>query len=119
MVGVAGAVGAMLRYLTDHHMQSRHHGPFPWGTFTVNIAGSFILGVLTGFTMITTLQPTVSAALRTGLCGALTTFSTFTYDTTRLITHGDVRTAMWNVAASLITGLAVGALGLGVVIWLG
>ncbi|MET9622219.1 MULTISPECIES: fluoride efflux transporter CrcB [unclassified Streptomyces] len=107
LVLAGAAVGAPLRYLTDRAVQRRHDSVFPWGTFTVNVAGSFVLGLLTG----------VSSAhtwllLGTGLCGALTTYSTFSYETLRLYESGARGYAAANVAGSLAAGL--GAVWLGV-----
>ena len=73
-------LGAPARYL---NLQSRHRSAFPWGTFTVNVVGSFILGVLAALTG--RLDPAVAAGLGIGFCGALTTYSTFSYETLRLL----------------------------------
>lgn len=101
---VAGAVlGAPLRYLTDLWVQSRHDTVFPWGTFTVNVAGSLILGVVAGAVSGGAPAWLLSAA-GTGFCGALTTFSTFGYETLRLIEEGSVLEAFFNVGASVLLG---------------
>ncbi|MEW2609837.1 fluoride efflux transporter CrcB [Streptomyces sp. NPDC047880] len=98
---VCGAmVGAPLRYLTDRAVQARHDSVFPWGTFTVNVGGSLILGLLTGAA--THLQ----LLLGTGLCGALTTYSTFSYETLRLAETGARLQAALNVVLSVTAGLA-------------
>ncbi|MFE5970180.1 fluoride efflux transporter CrcB [Streptomyces sp. NPDC056463] len=105
---VAGAVvGAPLRYLTDRALRARHESVFPWGTFTVNVAGSFVLGLLTGVSSAHT-----RLLLATGLCGALTTYSTFSYETLKLYESGAKGYAAANVAGSLAAGL--GAVWLGV-----
>ncbi len=83
LVAVGAAVGAPLRYLVDRAVQAHHDSLFPWGTFTVNAAGSFVLGALTTGTLNT--PAPVMAAVGTGLCGALTTYSTFGYETLRLV----------------------------------
>jgi fluoride exporter len=110
LVLVGGAVGAPLRYLTDVFVQRLHGTAFPWGTWTVNVVGAFVLGVVAaaGPDWIVTLTGT-------GFCGALTTFSTFGYETVRLTEEGETAAAVANVAASLLTGLAAAALGW----WLG
>jgi len=50
-IALAGALGAPARYLLDGFVQDRSQGSFPWGTFVVNVVGSFVLGVLTGLTI--------------------------------------------------------------------
>ena len=100
-----GAVGAPLRYLTDRAVQARHDSVFPWGTFTVNVAGSLILGVLTGAALSGAAGHTVQLLLGTGLCGALTTYSTFSYETRRLVEDGAASFAVANVAGSVAAGL--------------
>jgi CrcB protein len=106
---VGGAmVGAPLRYLTDRAVQSRHGTGFPWGTFAVNVAGCLILGLLTGA------ATQVQTLLGTGLCGALTTYSTFSYETLRLAENGAGLRAAANVAASVAAGLAAAFAGVAV-----
>ncbi len=98
---IAGAVvGAPLRYLTDRLVQSRHDSLFPWGTFAVNVVGCLVLGALTGA------SADARLLLGTGLCGALTTYSTFSYETLRLAGQGARGYAAVNVAASVTAGLA-------------
>jgi fluoride exporter len=103
LVVVGGAVGAPLRYVTDLVVQSIHDTVFPWGTFTVNVAGSLILGGVAG--AVAAGAPTwLLALIGTGVCGALTTFSTFGFETVRLIEDG----AMFEAAANSLTSLLVG-----------
>ncbi|CAL9374233.1 fluoride efflux transporter CrcB [Streptomyces griseomycini] len=103
---VLGAmVGAPLRHLTDRAVQSRHDSVFPWGTFTVNVAGCLVLGLLTGAVAAGAAGPRLQLLLGTGLCGALTTYSTFSYETLRLAEAGARRYAAVNVAASVAAGL--------------
>ncbi|MFC8347382.1 fluoride efflux transporter CrcB [Streptomyces sp. NPDC057280] len=98
---VAGAmVGAPLRYLTDRAIQSRHDSVFPWGTFAVNAAGCLVLGLVSGAA-----GPHLQLLLGTGLCGALTTYSTFSYETLRLAETGAGLYALANIAGSLVAGL--------------
>ena len=107
LVLAGAAVGAPLRYLTDRAVQARHDSVFPWGTFTVNAVGSFVLGLLTGVS-----SAQAQLLLGAGLCGALTTYSTFSYETLKLYESGARRYAAANVAGSLAAGL--GAVWLGV-----
>jgi CrcB protein len=107
LVLLGGAVGAPARYLTDLAVQRLHSTVFPWGTWTVNLLGSLVLGVVAGASAPGWLLSLVG----TGLCGALTTFSTFGFETVRLVEDGDHAAAAWNVAGSLVAGLAAVALG--------
>lgn len=111
LVLLGAAAGAPLRYLTDRAVQSRHDSLFPWGTFTVNVAGSLILGVLTGGATTGAVPGSVVALLGTGLCGALTTYSTFGYETLRLAEDGARLYAALNAGISVIGGLAAAFLG--------
>ncbi|MET7912518.1 fluoride efflux transporter CrcB [Streptomyces avermitilis] len=112
LVAVGGAVGAPLRYLTDRAVQARHDTVFPWGTFSVNVVGSLILGVLTGAALSGAAGHTAQLLLGTGLCGALTTYSTFSYETLRLAESGAKFFAAANVVASVVAGLGAVFIGL-------
>ncbi|MEU9101039.1 fluoride efflux transporter CrcB [Streptomyces sp. NPDC048361] len=110
---VAGAmIGAPLRFLTDRAVQARHDGVFPWGTLTVNVVGCLILGVLTGAVTEGAASSHVQLFVGTGLCGALSTYSTFSYETLRLAEGGMKFYAAANVLVSVAAGL--GAVFLGV-----
>ena len=103
---VLGAmVGAPLRYLTDRAVQSRTGSDLPWGTFTVNVVGSLILGLLAGAAAAGVAGTDVQLLLGTGLCGALTTYSTFSYETLRLAESGALGYAAANVLVSTAAGL--------------
>lgn len=105
LVIVGAAVGAPLRYLTDRAVQSRHDTVFPWGTFTVNVTGCLVLGLLTGAVTAGAASSHAQLLLGTGLCGALTTYSTFSYETLRLAEDGARFYAAANVVASVVAGL--------------
>jgi len=109
LVLLGAAVGAPLRYLTDRAVAARHDSLFPWGTFLVNVAGCLLLGFLGAAG--TGAPAPVMALLGTGLCGALTTYSTFGYETVRLIQAGATGYALANVLASLVAGLAAAGAG--------
>lgn len=117
---VLGAmVGAPLRYLADRAVQSRHDSVFPWGTFTVNVTGSLILGLLTGAAAAGAAGSQLRLFLGTGLCGALTTYSTFSYETLRLAGTGARGYAAANAVASVAAGLGAAFAGaaLAGVVW--
>ncbi|MCE0767489.1 fluoride efflux transporter CrcB [Pseudonocardia kujensis] len=110
LVILGAVVGAPARYLTDRLVQSRHASGFPWGTFTVNVAGSFVLGLVAGATT----SPAVTALVGTGFCGALTTYSTFGYETVQLARQGSPLLAACNAVGSVMAGLGAAGLGLAV-----
>lgn len=114
MVLLGGAIGAPLRYLTDLIVQSRHDSVFPWGTFTVNVLGSLILGVTAAVVIDLGSPSWLLALVGTGFCGALTTFSTFGFETIRLLEQGSVLTAAANSIASLTVALGACAGGFAV-----
>jgi CrcB protein len=105
LVIAGAAVGAPLRYLTDRFLRARLDTDFPWGTLTVNWAGSLILGLLAAAGAAGVAGPRVSLLVGVGFCGALTTYSTFSYETLRLAETGARLAAAANVIASLIAGL--------------
>lgn len=112
LVALGGAVGAPLRYLADRAVQTCHDSVFPWGTFTVNVVGSLVLGVLTGAALAGAASDTVQLLLGTGLCGALTTYSTFSYESLRLAESGAGLLAAANIAGSVAAGLGAVWIGL-------
>jgi CrcB protein len=114
LVITGAAIGAPLRYLSDRAVQSRHDTVFPWGTFAVNVVGSLILGLITGAAASGGASPQVQLAAGTGFCGALTTYSTFSYETLRLL-EGDARLfAVANVVSSIVAGVVAASLGMAI-----
>jgi CrcB protein len=109
---VAGAVGAPTRYLVDRAVSDRVRGLFPWGTFVINVTGSFLLGVLTGLSLYHAFPRTPRVILGTGFCGAYTTFSTFTYETVTLLGDGHPTDAWRNALGTLAAGTLAAAAGL-------
>lgn len=120
LVFLGGMVGAALRCLTDRAVQSKHDTAFPWGTFSANLMGCLILGFLAGATAAGAAPEPVRLLLGVGLCGALTTYSTFSYETLRLAETGARFFACANVIVSVAAGLGALALGLTLahIIWL-
>lgn len=109
LVFVGGALGAPLRYVIDRLVQSRVDSVFPWGTFAVNIVGSFVLGAV--LASASTLHPDVALFIGTGICGALTTFSSFGFETMRLLEDGSVMEAGLNVVGSVVLGVLAASAG--------
>lgn len=111
LIVVGAVLGAPLRYLVDRAVQARHDSLFPWGTFTVNVTGSLILGVLAGATTALSVPGSITALLGIGFCGALTTYSTFGYETVRLA-EGKARLyAAINAVATVVAGLGAVLIG--------
>jgi CrcB protein len=114
LVVVGAMVGAPLRYLTDRAVQSRHDSVFPWGTFAVNATGCLILGLLTGAAAQGAAGSHIQLLLGTGLCGALTTYSTFSYETLRLTETGAGLYAAANVVGSVAAGIGAAFVGVSI-----
>jgi CrcB protein len=108
----AAAIGAPVRYLVDGLIQDLSGGEHPWGTSLVNITGSLLLGLITGFGLYHALASDLRFIAGTGFCGAYTTFSTFSFETIRLAEAGAFPAAVRNVAVNLCGGMAAAALGL-------
>ena len=111
-VGLGGFVGANARYLLGLWVATRYGTSFPLGTFIINITGSFILGLIMGLLDAHVLAPAVRLALGIGFVGAYTTFSTFTYETLRLIESGSLLLATANVVGSVAVGMLAAIAGL-------
>jgi len=104
VVAGGAAVAAPLRYVTGLAVQSVHDTVFPWGTFAVNVTGSLLLGIVAG--AVGAGAPAgVLTLVGTGVCGAMTTFSTFGFETVRLLEDDAVFEAVTNAAVGLLVGL--------------
>ncbi|WP_205484213.1 CrcB family protein [Arthrobacter sp. Alg241-R88] len=131
LVGLFGVAGALLRFGVDswfaQHASNRAPGSrgsslrgrghkarlhWPWATLLVNVAGCFIIGASHAATMKLGLAPEWQTALATGLAGGLTTFSSWTTATVRLLTEERFGSAVLNVAANLVLGFAAAAAGI-------
>ena len=113
-VAAGGFVGAPSRYLLDRAVTRRIESDLPWGTFAINVTGSLLLGLLTGLAATGHLPDLAKALVATGFCGAYTTFSTFTFETVRLVEDGRLLEAAGNVLASVAVGLAAAGVGLAI-----
>ena len=105
LVALGAAVGAPLRYLTDVLVQSRHRSLMPWGTLVVNATGSLVVGATAGLVQQSPGHQWALALVGTGFCGALTTFSTFSFETLRLMEEKAFVHATANVLLSLVVGI--------------
>ena len=105
LVASGGAVGALLRYLMTSGISFWMGRDFPYGTITVNIAGSFLIGMFTTVLCQNAMEPQLKLLLITGLLGGFTTFSTFSLDTINLIASGCWLKTFFYIAGSLILSL--------------
>lgn len=106
-VAVGSALGGVARYLLGGWVQRLAGGVFPWGTLLVNLSGSFLLGLIARYAIESAaLSAEVRTFLTLGFCGGYTTFSTFSWETARLLEDGDWRRATVYVAASVGLALA-------------
>ena len=113
LIAAGAAVGAPLRYLIDRGIQARFGTLFPWGTLVANVCACLVLGLITG-TATAVCPPEVYALIGTGLCGALSTLSTFSYQALRFAEEGFCLFALAYVAGTVVAGL--GGAGAGVAI---
>ena len=108
LIGLAGGAGALSRYALAGLAQ-RLAGPgFPWGTFTVNMLGSLVFGLLWGlFENRIAISGETRIIILTGFMGAFTTFSTFTFETATLLEQGQHLSALGNMAGQCVLGLVL------------
>jgi fluoride exporter len=111
-IALGGVAGTLARYLLQGAVQPRGDA-FPWGTLTVNILGSLLLGLIirlaTGAAVMT---PQTRAALGIGFCGAFTTMSTFSYETVALLSDGEYWRAGFYAGGTMLGCLAATAVGI-------
>jgi CrcB protein len=113
-LAVAGALGAVLRYVVGRLVQRQSRSAFPLGILVVNLAGSLVLGILVASALHHGVSSAWLTVAGTGLIGAYTTFSTFAFDAVRLAEGDRWRLALLNVTLSIGLGLGAAALGLAV-----
>lgn len=112
-VGIGGGIGAILRYLVGALFLQRFGPGFPWGTFVINVTGSFLIGVVAqlALTRAFGITPTVRLFAATGVLGGYTTFSTFSLDTLTLAGDGAAPLAALYAAGSVAAGFFAAYLG--------
>lgn len=110
---VFGAAGTLARYGLDGWIQYRAGSGFPFGTLTINILGCFFLGAIGQFGLNhLSMPPDLRIGLTTGLMGGFTTFSTFGWDSVRMLETGEWPRALVYIGASVLGGLAAMMLGM-------
>lgn len=112
---LAGASGALSRFVLDALMKQRWKSPFPLATVVVNVTGSLLLGVLAGAVLFHGQSSTWQTVVGTGFCGGYTTFSTASFETVRLVQQGRRMLALLNAIGSLVSSVAACAAGLALV----
>src|SRR5262245_29077105 len=111
-VALGGGVGSVARYWLAGAVQGLNDGEFPFGTFTVNIVGSFIVGLVMELSVErAVINPDLRILLAVGFCGGFTTMSTFSYETLALLRDGSVAAGLLNIGGSIAACLAA--------VWLG
>ena len=114
LVAVGGAAGSVLRYLIGLATVAAWGSGFPWGTILINIAGSFLIGLVGAATLEGGMlpdSPALRAFVMVGLCGGFTTFSSFSLQTLELVRGGRASLALLNVALSVVLCFAAVAAG--------
>lgn len=112
-IGLFGALGCVARYLVSGWTYALVGRSFPWGTLAVNVAGSLILGVIMEGALRSTLIPAqLRIGMTIGFLGGFTTFSTFSYETFRLLEDGSFFQAGANIFLSTVLSLAATAAGI-------
>ena len=101
---MGGFLGAVARYALGNYIGSRYGVRFPYGTFVINVSGSFLIGLILTLLARTTASAYWRYLIPIGFIGAYTTFSTFEYETLRAIQDGQLMTGLLNVALSLVVG---------------
>lgn len=106
-VALGGAIGTVARYLLTLVIQERAGAGFPIATLLINVTGSLLLGFLMRYGLESaTASPELRLLLTTGICGGYTTFSTFSYETARLMEDGEWQRATAYIVASVVLSLA-------------
>lgn len=111
LVGLAAGFGAVARYTLDRAIQHRFTTVFPVGTFTVNVTGSLLLGLVTGLAAHHGLPADPTVVLSAGFCSGYTTWSTYAYETLALAETRALRAATANLVLSVAVGLAAAGAG--------
>jgi CrcB protein len=113
LVGVGGLAGSILRYLVALYFARQATSGFPFGTLAVNLAGCFLIGILFAISEKgDLLSPEMRVLLTTGFCGGFTTFSTFSYESIRLIQDGELLFVALYAGGSVVAGLLLTYLGM-------
>lgn len=112
LLGAAGGIGAVVRYVLDTAVSRRVKGPLPFATIGINVTGSLLLGLIAGAVLAGVADPVLQAVLGTGFLGGYTTFSTASYQSVSLALNGRWAAAVVNGVGTLALCLAAALAGL-------
>ena len=113
LVGIGGMLGSVFRFLVSAALTSRFPSAFPYGTFVVNVAGCFLVGVVYGFAQrCEWLTPEWRVFLAVGICGGFTTFSSFAFESVQLLQDKDYLSFAAYAALSFVLCLTAAFAGL-------
>lgn len=110
-ISLAGGLGAVARFVADGLIRTRLGRNFPWGTLIINVAGSFLLGVMTGLVLGHHTSDTTKLIIGTGFCGGFTTFSTASFEAVRLIEERRWVATLFQVGGNVSLSLLTAGLG--------
>ena len=117
-VGLAGALGALVRYVLGRFIAERMGSQFPLGTLLINVTGAGVIGLLSGLVGHRQMSPVTQTILATGFLGGYTTFSTMSWEGVQLARGGSTRSSMLYLGGNLVLGLLAASLGLLLGWWL-
>lgn len=117
-VGIAGALGALSRYVLGRFIAERAGAEFPLGTLFINVTGAFFIGLLFALASHKIISPALQTVLATGFLGGYTTFSTMNWEGVQLARGGSTRMSLLYLVGSLALGLLAATLGLAAGRWL-
>jgi len=113
LIAIFGAIGTLLRYGLQGFAQVRVSGTFPYGTLLINLTGCFFLGLVGQFTLNRiVISPDWRVAITVGFFGGYTTFSSFGWETAKMLEDGEWLPAASYVAASVVVGLFLSVAGI-------
>ena len=102
LIAIGGSLGSLSRFFVSKSIAGKYSGAYPLGTFTINLAGAFLLGVITAFHV----NFSVYAFIAIGFLGSFTTFSTFMYESFSLFQSGEKKNAILYLIISMMAGIA-------------
>ena len=111
LVGLAGAIGALMRYVVGRFVAKRTGSPFPLGTLLINASGAFLMGITFAIASRHLISPPMQAILATGFLGGYTTFSTMSWEGVQLIRGGSPWTSVLYLGGTVALGLLAVVLG--------